>query len=165
MGRNCTGHSARTTHLGSPQIRESGPKVLVHPNANRNRPDHRHQRGPQKVGELDLSIPIHGTRALVGFRPLQTLCLRHGVIRQIEPLGRWQTMQARDEGALEADQIIGHVPCTRMIHHPVKRNSPPSHLNFGQKRDLQLRPLLLHQDLEARGRLNLSQESSGCRTE
>ena len=88
-------------------------------------------------------------------RPLEAIRLRHRIVRQIKPLSRWQTVQTEDEGALVADQIIGHVPCTRMVNHPVKWHPPASHLHFGQQRCLQLRALLLHQDLEARGRLNL----------
>jgi len=98
-------------------------------------------------------------------RPLQAFFLGHGVIRQIEPFGRWQTVQTKDEGALLADQIIGHGPSTRMINQPVKWKAPASHLHFVEQRGLQSRPLLLHQDFEPGRRLNLSQESLGGRTQ
>jgi len=98
-------------------------------------------------------------------RPLQAFFLGHGVFRQIEPFGRWQTVLTEDEGALLADQIIGHAPSTRVINHPVKWHPPASHLHFGEQRGLQSRPLLFHQDFEPRRRLNLSQESLGGRTQ
>ena len=47
-----------TVLLGSPQFRESGSKALIDPNPHRNRPHHRHQRGPQKSGNLSLPVCI-----------------------------------------------------------------------------------------------------------
>ena len=144
-----------TVLLGCPQVRESGSKVLIDPNPHQNRPHHRHQRGPQKSGNLSLPVRIGGIRALMSPRSLQAFFLRHRVIRQIKPLSRWQTVQTKDGGALVAHQIIGHGPCARMVNHPVKWHPSASHLNFGEQRGLQSRPRLFHQDFEPRRRLNL----------
>ena len=86
----------------------------------RNEPHHRHQRSPQKPGKLSLPVRICGIRALISLCPLQAFFLGHRVIRQIEPFGRWQTVQTEDECTVAADQIIGHGPCARMINYPVK---------------------------------------------
>jgi hypothetical protein len=77
-----------TVLLGCPQLRESGSKVLIHPNAHRNRSHHRHQRGPQKLGELSLPVPIYGIGALMSPRPLEAIVL--GDARGADPTSRPQ---------------------------------------------------------------------------